>query len=325
MLAGELAGPVLAILNQIDETAMHFHRPLYQKKINDPATRAGHEKILEQLDFALAHILRQLSGLARFRAKSTKCCDLLCEVIGGMSRGSGVGQLIRRYDQEFPEASRDTDGSPLDGASPGQFAWDTYQRVEVLDRLVDEFPDFIRIEARQMHAWPMLVHRHTNNNRRFKELATRLELGVEYPLDASEGARFRPDTPMVRYLDPLMFKLLYVQRMASYSTHETEEKQTESLSQWWWDGQDERPADEVVSALRALPQLPPLTKATAIQWTEKAVVPLILATDARDYKNCTEPVLQKIAGQKDVKSRATFKSRLLSAVSATLKRLARPA
>ena len=43
------------------------------------------------------------------------------------------------------------------------------------------------------------------------------------------------------------------------------------------------------------------------------------------WANCTEPVLQKIAGQKGVKSRATFKSRLLSAVSATLKRLARPA
>jgi hypothetical protein len=35
--------------------------------------------------------------------------------------------------------------------------------------------------------------------------------------------------------------------------------------------------------------------------------------------------LQKIAKQKGVKSRATFKSRLLAAVTATLRRLARPA
>jgi hypothetical protein len=54
-------------------------------------------------------------------------------------------------------------------------------------------------------------------------------------------------------------------------------------------------------------------------------VPLILVTDARDFKNCTEPVLQAIARQKGVKSKATFKSRLLAAVTATLRRLARPA
>jgi hypothetical protein len=52
---------------------------------------------------------------------------------------------------------------------------------------------------------------------------------------------------------------------------------------------------------------------------------LILATDARDWKNCDESALKKIAGQKGVKSRATFKSRLLAAVAATLRRLARPA
>jgi hypothetical protein len=74
-----------------------------------------------------------------------------------------------------------------------------------------------------------------------------------------------------------------------------------------------------------LPQLPPLTKATATEWTEKVIVPVIMATDARDWKNCDEPALLRIAKQRGVKSRATFKSRLLAAVSATLRRLARPA
>ena len=97
------------------------------------------------------------------------------------------------------------------------------------------------------------------------------------------------------------------------------------LLQIWWDWPEEPPGEEVLSPLRAARQLPPLTKATAAQWTEKVIVPLILATDARDWTNCTEPVLQKIARQKDVKGRATFKSRLLAAVAATLRRLARPA
>jgi hypothetical protein len=77
--------------------------------------------------------------------------------------------------------------------------------------------------------------------------------------------------------------------------------------------------------LRVACLLPPLTKATAAHWAEKAIVPLILVTDARDWTNCTEPVLQAIRKQKGVKSRATFKSRLLAAVAATLRRLARPA
>jgi hypothetical protein len=44
--------------------------------------------------------------------------------------------------------------------------------------------------------------------------------------------------------------------------------------------------------------VPPLTKAAVTQWAEKAIVPLILATDTRDYAHCTEPVLQKIVRQK---------------------------
>jgi hypothetical protein len=246
-------------------------------------------------------------------------CDATFHAIGN---GAEAAQMIRRYHKEFPD---DVDNSDAPEGFPDQFAWDTYQRVEALDKLADEFPNHVRTAARQMHGWPMLVHRHTNNNTRFKELVERLELGVEYPLDASEGARFRPNTPLVRYLDPLICQIHYVQRMTSYSTHETEEKERESLGFWWRDVQDEQPSDEVVAALRAVPQLPPLTKATAAQWAEKAIVPLILVTDARDYTNCTEPVLQKIAKQKGVKSRATFKSRLLAAVTATLRRLARPA
>ena len=218
-LAGELAKPVLAILKQIDEAARDFYRPLYQKKISDPAAQAEHEKILWQIDLALALIMRHLPSIVRFRAKSTKCSDLLCDATyHAIGNGAETAQMIRRYHKEFPE---DVDTSAAPEGFPDQFAWDTYQRVEALDKLADEFPDHVRTAARQMHGWPMLVHRHTNNHRRFKELVERLELGVDYPLDASEGARFRPDTPMVRYLDPLIFKILYVQRMASYSTQET--------------------------------------------------------------------------------------------------------
>jgi hypothetical protein len=325
-LARELAAPVWAILEEIKKTAMDFHRPLYQKTVKDPTKQAEYERVLWQLDFALALILREFGPMIQFRAKRTKCCDLLCHTIVGMIDGPDAAQLVRRWQKEFAEdGGRDANGSVEEGGFPHDFAWDTYQRVEALDELADEFPEHVRTAARLMHGWPMLAHRHTNNRNRFQELAKRLELGVDYPLDATEGARFRPDTPLVRYLDPLMCKLVYVRNVTANNTYGTAEEESKSLRQWWWEGQDERPSDEEVEIARTLRQLPPLTKATANDWAEKAVVPTILVTDAPDWKNCTEPALQRIAKQKGVKSRATFKSRLLSAVSATLRRLARPA
>jgi hypothetical protein len=50
-----------------------------------------------------------------------------------------------------------------------------------------------------------------------------------------------------------------------------------------------------------------------------------MVTDAKEPGTCTETALCEIWRQRDVKSTAIFKSRLLSAVSATLGRLARPA
>jgi hypothetical protein len=169
----------------------------------------------------------------------------------------------------------------------------------------------------------MLVHRHTDNRRRFRELAARLELGADYPLDASEGARFRPDTPMVRYLDLLVYRVNAVRTYVIGREFESVEVENERIDRSWWDWPADDTSDEVLEILRGLRQMPPLTKATAHTWTEKILVPLILATDARVPAHCAEPVLQRIWKQKGVKSRGTFKSRLLAAVSATLRRLAR--
>jgi hypothetical protein len=324
-LAGELAAPVLAIIRQIDEAAMRFHRPLFHKQIKDPARQAEYEEVLEQVDFALALIMRQLPGIARFRAKSTKCSDLLCEVTCGMAgHGPEAVSLIRRYKELFPEQFHGPAEIDPDTDLLGDFAWDTYQRVEALDRLADEFPVNLRAAARSMHGWPMLVHRHTNSRKRFQQLAAQLELGINYPLDASGGAKYRPDTPLVRYLDPLICNLNFIHDVAKNSSYESVEEERKDLLRSWWDGQAERPGDDVVELLRALAKLPPLTKATAAEWSEKAVVPVIMATDARDWKNCGEPALRRITKQSGVKSRATFKSRLLSAVASTLRRLARP-
>lgn len=323
-LAWELSRPVVAILDKIKDVSCRCEGTLRRQDEKSVALHATAKRILEQLDFALALILRHFGFINR-RAELTECSDLLCEVLGMASGRVDAAHLVRRWQQKFPDDVYNEDGSVADGSFPDSFAWDVYQRVEALDKLADEFPDHIRPAARRMHAWPMLMHRHTNNRRRFQELAKRLELGVEYPTDASEGARFRPDTPLVRYLDPLIYRLNVTCQETRDIQFKSVKDEQSFLYMTWWTRQEDCPNEDVLAVIHAARLLPSLTKATAGQWAEKAIVPLILATDARDYANCTEPVLQKIAKQKGVKSRATFKSRLLAAVTATLRRLARPA
>jgi hypothetical protein len=323
-LTWELAAPVIAVLDLISEQSTTCEGILLRKDEKSAAMHATAKCILAELDFALALILRH-SWFINFRAETTECRDLLCEVLGMASGRVDAAHLVRRWQEKFPDDAIWENGSVVDGSFPDRFAWDVYQRVEALDKLADEFPDHIRPAARRMHAWPMLMHRHTNNRRRFQQLAERLDLGAEYPIDASEGARFRPDTPLVRYLDPLIFRL-------NAACQQTRDKKFESvmdeqyfLYMTWWTREENCPNEDVLAVIHAARLLPPLTKATAAQWAEQAIVPLILVTDACDWKNCDEPVLQRIARQKGVKSRATFKSRLLAAVIATLRRLARPA
>jgi hypothetical protein len=327
-LARELAEPVRAILKLINDVTIHFYRPIYQKKVKDAAEQAELENILEQLDFALALIMRHLPGMVRHRVHLTRSCDLLVETIREMiiGRAGGIERVLRHHKELFPDEYEQPEVNfHSDSNYLFQFAWDTYERIEVLGRLADEFPEHIRAAARRMHGWPMLAHRHTHNRREFNKLARKLELGEDYPTDVSEAARFRPDTPLVRYLDPLIRRIHIVcEELGDIELKTTEDERSMLLHLWWW-RLEESPSDEELAALRAARTLPALTKTTAIEWAEKALVPLILARDALDWKNCKEPVLQRIAKQRGVKSRATFKSRLLAAVAATLRRLARPA
>jgi hypothetical protein len=316
-LAAELSRPVTAVLEQISHVANSCQGILRRKDEKSVAMHNTAKRILYEIDRALAVVVGNHLNWIRRRAESTEFSDLLSNVLYHIAIGDGadVACLIRQFQKLNPD----------DGGYTDMFAWDVYQRVEALDWLADEFPDYIRTAARRMHGWPMLVHRHTNNRRRFQHLARRLELGVDYPTDASEGARFRPDTPMVQYLDPLIRRLYVMCWELGDMQFESIDTEQSLLLQIWWDWPEEPPGEEILAPLRMARQLPPLTKATAKEWAEKAIVPLILVTDARDWTNCAEPVLQKIAKQKGVKSRATFKSRLLAAVSATLRRLARPA
>ena len=56
-----------------------------------------------------------------------------------------------------------------------------------------------------------------------------------------------------------------------------------------------RAGQALLDASRVLRHLPDLTKNTAIEWAEKAVIPIIMVSDGADWQNCREPALQTIA------------------------------
>jgi hypothetical protein len=324
-LASELAKPVRAILEQIRKVSRICERRMIHKQVKDAAEQADLDAVLEQMDFALALIMRRLPFLVNSRTEVTKCKDLLCEEIENQTCGNGprTARLIRRHNKMFPgEYSEPHVTCQSEGNFLYNFAWDTYERIEQLNQLAVEFPEHIRAAARRMHGWPMLMHRHTNNRRHFSKLARRLELGADYPIDASEGARFLPDSPLVGYLNPLIRRIHHMrEELGDMQFKSLDDERSMLLDVWWWRPQEE-PGEEELAALRTARQLPPLTKATANDWAEKALVPLILATDARDWENCREPVLHYIAKRRNVHTLAAFKSRLLAVVSAALRRLA---
>ena len=284
----------------------------------DQEARASCELLAERLDFALALICRNVVPVIRVRAHLTDCTDLMVHALR-LVEGESVeaAGLVERIQKDHPEVDRPIDAENM----VDSFAWETYQRVAELDRLVDRYPDHARWAARQMHAWPTLRSRHHSNDARFYELAEKLELGRDYPLDASAAARFRPDTPMVRLLDPLLVRLCHLQTLAKRWGKKFQMTPT-TLRGSWWNHLDPEPNEREIAALRRLATLPPLTKRSAKRWAKEVVVPVILATNDTGYQ-CTEPALRQVLQQRDVKSRAIFRSRLEAAVSSYLRRMAR--
>ena len=93
---------------------------------------------------------------------------------------------------------------------------------------------------------------------------------------------------------------------------------------FWWEFPDPKPEPEILPILQRLPELPPLTQNTAREWSRKVIVPLIMLEDAGTPETCETPALRNIWRHRSVKSRATFQSRLHSAVTDTLQRFGRP-
>lgn len=210
------------------------------------------------------------------------------------------------------------------------FAWDTVQRVRRLTELCKRYPAQAENVARQLLAWPVMSARpFIETDDAFGNASFLFELGRDYPLDTRSRTRMHQDSVMGRYLVQWIerlheFRLSIRFRSQKISSHAKPDGET--ISRCWSGENKPEPGPKIVAALRVVLTLPLLTKATSHEWSQRALVPLIMLSDAGSGETtCREPALQAIWRQKGVKSAGTFKSRLFSAVCPMVRKRARPA
>jgi hypothetical protein len=319
----EMGQPVRALLAQIDAVSAACEDRLASP---DPAKSVVAQKVLDDLDQALANILSDLTIFVKHRAAVTTCPELLSEVYYGwlFDEGGQMAGSLRRYSQMRFEEGREPDGSIASGSLPDDFARDVFARVVTLERLLDVFPDHLRAAAQFLPAWPVLAYRHADRRPRLVELLERLDLGAASFIDTHPSATFDPDAPLVKYLLPLIERLEGMCAEMGDRTYRTVEIEQKMLLHLWWRWPEQPPAEPVLAPLRAARQLPELTRATADQWAREVFVPLIMATDARDPLNVTHPDLQAFARDISPSSADAFATFLLSAICDTLSQLLRP-
>jgi hypothetical protein len=209
------------------------------------------------------------------------------------------------------------------------FAWDTVQRVVRLAELCKRYPAQMRNVARQLLTWPVMSSMPYLAGGDTWDDYVDLELGRDYPLDTSSRSRIHHDSVMGRYLTQWIERLHEFRLAIRFRPQEVSgqaKPDEETIRRCWGSEHEPEPGPKIVAVLRVVLTLPALTKATSHKWSQRALVPLIMLSDAgSDETTCREPALQAIWRQKGVKSAGTFRSRLFSAVCPMVRKRARPA
>jgi hypothetical protein len=223
-------------------------------------------------------------------------------------------------------------GNPRDPALEStveSFAWDTVNRVRRLAQLSKRYPAQMRNVARQLLTWPVMSSMPYLTGDDTWDDYVDLELGSEYPLDTSSRARIHHESAMGRYLTNWIERLHEFRLSIRFRPQEVPGQarpDEETIRRCWGSEHEPEPGPKIVAVLRVVLTLPALTKATSHEWSQRALVPLIMLADAgSDETTCREPALKAIWRQKGVKSLGTFRSRLLSPVCQMMHKRARPA
>lgn len=194
--------------------------------------------------------------------------------------------------------------------------------VELLERLVKKYPEAVAREARYHDCWPVLRR---PQDRAVRESPAGDVLGKRYPLDSEAVLHAARKGSLRSYLTPLVLCLSYNHSFSELAGRERL-KAAKAVVKGRanpWDLPFGVCPPLAAEVLLSAADLPPLRKASAVQWAEKLVVPFIMVTDAANLEALKEPALKAIGKQRGVKSMKTFRSRLLDAVRRELPRMAR--
>jgi len=281
-------------------------------------------ELRDEADLGIARALRNLESLVRFRAMTSRSFDLLIDATG---RAQGNCQealeLMERF-QTLNGDERDNSGEVLPESFPDLFLWDLYHRVSALNGLADRYPEHMRHAARQMHGWPMIVSHHLNHTGEFERIAEMLQIGASYPLDTSPRRKRGGPTPILDYLEPLVWRLDVVKKiLADSEERRAKEDFSSRIKYFWWSPPDDPPTPEVLEILRRVPDMPTFSKGSAAEWSHQVIVPYIIATEGSYPEISTIPFIRNIMAHRAVKSASSFESRLHSAVTGFLDRYGR--
>ena len=175
-------------------------------------------------------------------------------------------------------------------------AWEAYAQVEQLQEIARKYPKHVRHGARRMHGWPMVICQHIDGRAEFEEMVKLLEVGPGYPLDVLRRKKRGNDSPMLRYLDPLICRLDALHSCRKYARLGEENAKAKQHWDYLCGGMrgKDTTKEQVVEALRGIATVGRLTKATARDWTTKVPVPLTMVNDAKTPETCEVPVLKNI-------------------------------
>jgi hypothetical protein len=321
----DLGKQIEALADRLADGALVFD-PLGDFKSHpEGSARRRFAQLRDHADMCLSEAARHLMTLVRIRAETSQSVDLIVDAIA-VARGDGDEclRLIRLFHERTGDEKEGL--STIDDCTfPSSFLEDLYKRVEAFPSLAARYPEHMSFAAKRFQGLPMLFSLHIDNSMEFLRLAEDLGLGKWHPLDVSGRRKRGGRTPAMTYLEPLVCRLAdFRDIMLWIASRETEPITSKRMADAWQTSVfAEKTSYAVVEVLRKVPSLPVLTKSAAPAWSKNAIVPYILVTDGADPANAEHPFLRNIWNHRGVKSIATFRSRLESAVTDFLTRYSR--
>ncbi len=276
------------------------------------------DSIIDKMDETLALMARNLSPYIHRRVEATSNTDLLfgiyAETLGNLERFSSVWQRCIVTEEDV--ASSDSPGFWLLSALTNA--------VRLFESECERRPLLFRHWAQEQPCLPMLVFKHRSAYRkRFTRLAEETELGKRCPINVSPGANYSLETPINNLVFEILIDFMGARDWISFA-------RSRDPNRAWREGatiEDQLAeqgglAKELQPVYFAACELPPLSKATAQQWTDVYVIPYLEANGTDFF---AAPEFASLRKRKRVKSMATMRAEVRKDILRSLVGLARPA